>query len=220
MGQRSSAPPSPRTRVRRIAELADYEQATLHAILDEAYVCHIAFHDGESSHCIPTACWRIDNHLYIHGSNGSRMVKALLGGAQASVAVTHIDGLVLAKSAFSHSMNYRSAVIYGVFEQIRGNAKKMEAMDVFMDKLAPGRRHEARTGNAKELAATNVLRISLDEAAAKVSNNGPSDKDEDLDLPVWAGVLPLVTMHGSPIGTGNDGVATPDYVTRWANDNN
>ena len=207
--------PSPRTRVRRLPELADYEQKSLFDILDEAYVCNIAFNDGESTHCIPTACWRIDDYLYIHGSNGGRLTKALLGGAQASVSVTHIDGLVLARSAFSHSMNYRSAVIYGFFEQVKGNAKKMEAMDEFMEKIAPGRKDEARPGNEKELAATSVMRISLKEAAAKVSKGGPSDKEEDLNLPVWAGVLPLKVVQGEPIPVDNQLVSTPNYISQW-----
>ncbi len=216
MGQQFSASPSNRTRVRRLPELADYERATLHAIVDEAYVCHIAFHDGESSHCIPTACWRVDNHLYIHGSNGSRLVKALLAGAQASIAITHMDGLVLAKSAFSHSMNYRSAVMYGHFEEIEGNSAKMDAMDDFMDKIALGRRHEARIGNTKELDATKVLRMSLDEAVAKISDGGPSDKEEDRDLPVWTGVLPLGMRRGEPIPADNGELPTPSYVSGWS----
>ncbi|MES2743729.1 MAG: pyridoxamine 5'-phosphate oxidase family protein [Pseudomonadota bacterium] len=217
MAQQFPAPPSARTRVRRLAELADYDRLTLYAIVDAAYVCHIAFHDGDSSHCIPTACWRAGHYLYIHGSNGSRLIKTLLAGAQASIAITHMDGLVLAKSAFSHSMNYRSAVIYGCFEEIEGNGAKMDAMDAFMDKIAPGRQHEARTGNEKELAATTVLRVSLDEAAAKISAGGPMDKEEDLHLPVWAGVLPLATCHGQPIPADNGALPTPAYVTNWCN---
>lgn len=207
--------PSTRTRVRRLAELADYEQESIFDILDEAYVCNIAFNDGENIHCIPTACWRIDDFLYIHGSNGGRLTKALLGGAQASVSVTHIDGLVLARSAFSHSMLYRSVVIYGFFELVKGNARKMEALDAFMEKIAPGRKNDARPGNEKELAATSVMRISLNEAAAKISKNGPSDKEEDLDLPVWAGILPLKVARGEPIPFASQSLPTPEYVARW-----
>lgn len=210
--------PSPKTRIkiRRLPELADYDRQTLYAILDETYVCHIAFSDGESIHCIPTACWRVGNYLYTHGSNGSRLTKALLSGQQVSIAVTHIDGLVLAKSAFSHTMNYRSAVIYGEFEKITASAEKLEAMNAFMDKIAIGRKHEARPGNRQELAATSVMRIALDEAASKVSNKGPIDKPEDIDLPVWAGVLPLVTNRGEPIAANNGELATPDYIAAWA----
>nr|AAP49342.1 Uvs039 [uncultured bacterium] len=215
MNKHSPSAPSQRTRVRRLPELANYERATLYEIIDEAYVCHIAFNDGESTHCMPTACWRDADYLYIHGSNGGRLTKILLAGAQVSIAITHVDGLVLARSAFSHTMNYRSAVIYGVFEAIEGNVNKMAAMDVFMDKIAAGRKNEARPGNDKELAATSVLRISLAEAATKISNTHPVDKEEDLNLPVWAGVLPMTVQHGEPIHADNGAIATPDYVTRW-----
>ena len=208
--------PSARTRIRRIPELASYEREALYQIIDESYVCHIAFHDGENTHCIPTACWRDQDFLYVHGSNGGRLTKMLLGRRQVSIAITHVDGLVLAKSAFSHTMNYRSAIIYGAFEMLEGNEQKLAAMDVFMDKIAAGRKHEARPGNDKELAATSVLRISLVEAASKISNNGPVDKEEDVDLPVWAGVLPLRVVHDAPIPAENGALAIPDYVTQWA----
>lgn len=211
-----TASPTARTRVKRLAEKASYDTQTLYDILDETYVCHIAFHDNGSTHCIPTACWRDGHYLYIHGSNGSRLIKALASGIQCAIAVTHIDALVLAKSAFNHSMNYRSAVIYGQFETVAGNELKAAAMDMFMDKIATGRKHEARPGDAQELAATHVLKISLDEAAAKISNkNMPEDKEEDLDLPVWAGILPMRITHGEPIAMDNSEVQIPDYVRNW-----
>ncbi|WP_062064320.1 pyridoxamine 5'-phosphate oxidase family protein [Cellvibrio sp. OA-2007] len=216
MNNSHTTAPSPRTRIRRIPELASYDRSALYQIIDESYVCHIAFHDGENSHCIPTACWRDEDFLYIHGSNGGRLTKMLLGRRQVSIAITHVDGLVLAKSAFSHTMNYRSAVIYGAFELIEGREQKLAAMDVFMDKIAAGRKQEARPGNDKELAATSVLRISLVEAASKISNTLPVDKEEDLDLPVWAGVLPLRVVHGEPIHANSEGLTTPDYVKNWA----
>lgn len=216
MKKENGGAPSARSRVRRIAELADYNHQTLYDILDEAYACHIAFNDCESSHCIPTACWRDSHYLYIHGSNGGRLAKALAGGAQVSVAVTHIDGLVLARSAFNHSMHYRSAVIYGQFELVTENAQKIKALDAFMDKIATGRKHEARPGNDKELAATSVLRIKLDEASVKISKNAPEDKEEDVNLPVWAGVLPLKTTREEPIPAENGTLATPTYVSNWA----
>lgn len=212
----AAKPPTPRTRIRRLPEFANYEKSALYAIIDEAYVCHIAFSEGDSTHCIPTACWRIDNHLYIHGSNGSRLTKTLLSGAQISIAITHIDGLVLARSAFNHSMHYRSAVIYGMFEEVEGDIEKMAALDALMDKIAPGRKNEARPGDKSELGATRVLRISLDEAVTKISNNPPADKPEDEGLPVWAGVLPIFTAHGEPIPAENNGINTPDYVATWA----
>ena len=177
LNERTVLAPSARTTIRRLPELANRDCDMLYRIVDEAYVCHIAFIADQDTHCIPTAHWRKDDHLYIHGSNGSRMIKALGAGAQACVALTLLDGLVLAKSAFNHSMNYRSAVVYGRFEFVDGSAEKLAAMDTFMDKIAEGRKDEARRGNAKEINATSVLRISLAEAAVKVSASLPSDKE-------------------------------------------
>lgn len=220
MNQQSPGAPSKRTRVRRLAERASYDQKTLYEIVDAAYLCNIAFNDGESTHCIPTACWRQENYLYVHGSNGGRLTKILAAGTQVSIAITHLDGLVLARSAFNHTMNYRSAVIYGTFEIVDGSQQKMAALDAFMDKIAAGRKHEARPGDVNELAATSVLRIPLTEAATKINNNGPEDKPEDLDLPVWAGVLPMAVKYGEPVQS-NIGqrspaeIPVPVYVQQW-----
>ncbi|NTX28850.1 pyridoxamine 5'-phosphate oxidase family protein [Burkholderia pyrrocinia] len=217
MNDQTLSSPTSRTTIRRLPELANRDRTMLHRIVDDAYVCHVAFSDGQDTHCIPTAHWRRGDDLYIHGSNGSRMIKALSAGAQASVAITLLDGLVLAKSAFSHSMNYRSAVIYGQFDVVAGGAEKLAALDVLMDKIAVGRKHEARPGNSKEINATSVLRISLAEAAVKVSDSLPSDKEEDLALAVWAGILPLKTTRGTPIhADGNGSVPVPNYVRNWA----
>lgn len=207
-------PPSDRTRIRRIAENADYERSTLHAIIDAAYVCHVAFADDKGTHCIPTACWREGEYLYLHGSNGGRLIKLLAKGTLACVTVTHIDGLVLARSAFHHSMNYRSAMIYGQFEVV---PEKAAALDTFMRHLAPGREHQARPGSAKELAATTVMRIGLDESACKVRSGGPEDDAEDLQLPVWAGVLPLRSQRMAPLPDALCSVPAPDYVQHWGN---
>lgn len=210
--------PSPRTRVRRIAERAHYERDTLYAILDAAYVCHVAFADEHGVHCIPTACWREGDHLYIHGSNGSRMLRLAAEGAQVCVTIMHLDGLVLARSAFHHSMNYRSAMIYGAFEVV-GAEHKAAALDAFLHHIAQGRAHEVRAGNRNELAATTVLRLPLDEAAAKIRTGGPKDDEEDLDRPVWAGVLPLALTPLAPQpepGAAAPESGVPDYVTAWA----
>lgn len=215
MNDQTTLSSTSRTTIRRLPELASHDRTMLHHIVDDAYVCHIAFGDGQNTHCIPTAHWRRGDALYIHGSNGSRMVKALSAGAQACVAMTLLDGLVLARSAFNHSMNYRSAVIYGQFDVIDSSAEKRAALDALMDKIAPGRKHEARPGNSKELDATRVLRISMAEAAVKISDSLPSDKDEDLGLAVWAGILPLKTTRGAPVHADGN-VAVPDYVRNWA----
>jgi uncharacterized protein len=208
-----TAAPSDRTRIRRIAENAHYDATTLHAILDAAYVCHVAFVDDKGTHCIPTACWREGDYLYIHGSNGGRLIKLLAKGTQACVTVTHIDGLVLARSAFNHSMNYRSAMVYGQFEKVDD---KRAALDAFMRHIAPGREDEARKGNDKEFAATTVMRISLAEAACKVRSGGPIDDAEDMGVAAWAGVLPLVQQRGAPVTDPLCTVPAPGYVRGWA----
>ncbi|OYD51520.1 pyridoxamine 5'-phosphate oxidase family protein [Acidovorax kalamii] len=206
-------PATDRTRIRRVAENARYDRATLHAIIDAAYLCHVAFADDKGTHNIPTACWREGEHLYIHGSNGGRMVKWLLQGAQACVTITHLDGLVLARSAFNHSMNYRSAMVYGRFEPV---ADKHAALAALMDHIAVGRQAEIRAGNDKEFAATTVLRISLDEAACKVRSGAPVDDAEDMLHPVWAGVLPLVQVRGAPVADTRNTAPVPSYVAAWA----
>lgn len=211
----TSVPPSLRTRVRRVAQRGQYDRVTLHALLDEAYVCHVAFADEHGVHCIPTACWREGDYLYIHGSNGSRMLKLAGSGAQFCVTVTHLDGLVLARSAFNHSMNYRSAVIYGVFEAVPDDHKSA-ALDVFLEGIAPGRSKEVRPGNAKELAATTVLRVALNEAACKVRTGGPKDDEEDMGLAVWAGVLPMGLSPLAPVVDETAArIGAPDYVRQW-----
>jgi nitroimidazol reductase NimA-like FMN-containing flavoprotein (pyridoxamine 5'-phosphate oxidase superfamily) len=212
----AALPPSERTRVRRIADNANYERATLHAIIDDAYLCHIAFGDAHGAHCIPMACWREGDYLYVHGSNGGRLVKLLAQGAQICVTITHLDGLVLAKTAFNHSMNYRSAMIYGVFEKVGDEAAKRRAMQLFMDHIAVGRHDEVRQGNDKEFDATTILRISLEEAACKVRSGGPNDTAEDLALPGWAGVLPFEVKRTAPVRHEACTAPDPAYVSSWA----
>ncbi|WP_354669833.1 pyridoxamine 5'-phosphate oxidase family protein [Janthinobacterium sp. SUN033] len=211
----TALPPSPRTRVRRVAELASYEQTTLHAILDAAYLCHIAFRDDKGSHCIPTACWRIGGHLYIHGSNGSRMLKQLLLDGGACVTVSHLDGLVLARSAFNHTMNYRSAMVYGQFEKVSDIGQQHAAMDALMEKLAPGRLTQVRGGSTKEYAATTVLRIALDECAVKQRTGGPLDDAGDMAHAVWTGELPFTHGRGAAIADALNTCDIPAYAAAW-----
>jgi nitroimidazol reductase NimA-like FMN-containing flavoprotein (pyridoxamine 5'-phosphate oxidase superfamily) len=210
----TASAPSARTRVRRIPTYAHYDTATLHAIIDDAYLCHIAFVDEQGSHCIPTACWREDGHLYIHGSNGSRMLKRLTE-SETCVTITHLDGLVMARSAFNHSMNYRSAMIYGRFEVVADEAERHRTMEAFMEKLAPGRQAEIRPGSDKEYAATTIMRIALDEAACKVRSGGPTDDEEDLSWPAWAGVLPFARVPMKPVTDPACTVDAPAYVIGW-----
>jgi nitroimidazol reductase NimA-like FMN-containing flavoprotein (pyridoxamine 5'-phosphate oxidase superfamily) len=209
----NTTPPSVRTQVRRIPRNASYDFETICSIVDQAYICHIAFSDGQGAHCIPTACWREGSHLYIHGSNGSRMLKRLLE-QDACVTITHLDGLVMARSAFNHSMNYRSVMIYGRFAEVCGDDKR-PAMEAFMEHLAPGRQASVRGGNDKEYAATSVLRISLDEAACKARSGPPKDDDEDMAVAAWVGVLPLAVTRAAPVTDAACTVPPPDYVLGW-----
>ncbi|WP_370152893.1 pyridoxamine 5'-phosphate oxidase family protein [Ferrovibrio sp.] len=190
-------PPSPRSRVRRVADRGHYDAATLHAILDAAHVCHVGFVQDGQPVVIPTACWREGDHLYIHGSTKSRMAMALAEGIPACVTVTLLDGLVLARSAFHHSMNYRSVVAFGRFEKL-DDAAKLAALEAFTEHLAPGRWAEIRGPNRQEFKATMVLRLPLTEASAKIRRGPPKDDAEDMALPVWAGVLPFAAGFGRP----------------------
>lgn len=213
-GMSPAAPPSERTRVRRLADRARYERETIEAIVDEAFFCHLGFADKDQVHVIPTACWRVGEHLYIHGSNGSRLVRALQSGQEACVNITHLDGLVLARSAFNHSMNYRSVSIYGAFETVEGAAKEA-ALAVFMERIGAGRQEQIRRGSAKELAATTVLRVGLAESAAKVSDGGPEVDPGDEHIVAWTGVLPLRLVPQAPVPDAGHDAAAPQYVTQW-----
>jgi uncharacterized protein len=206
--------PTPRTLVRRIAERGCYDRSVIDEIIDLAWHCHVAFSAAGSVHCIPTACWRERDHLYIHGSNGSRLLRALGDGAQACVCITHIDGLVLARSAFNHSMNYRSVVIYGRFERV-SEADKPLALQRFMQRIDAGRVNEARAPDPNELAATTILCISIRETSAKIRNGGAEDDEGDLKLPVWSGVLPMGIQHFDPIRNADCTVEAPSYIERW-----
>jgi nitroimidazol reductase NimA-like FMN-containing flavoprotein (pyridoxamine 5'-phosphate oxidase superfamily) len=210
----AALPPSARTRVRRIPEFARYDAATVHAIVDAALVCHIAFAGPDGVHCIPTGCWRQGDHLYIHGSNGSRMLKVLQSGVSVAVTITLLDGLVLARSAFNHALNYRSAVIYGAFEMVP-DAEKPAALAAFLERILPGRQASIRPGDANELAATTVLRIGLHESAAKVRQGPPEDNADDMDWPVWAGVLPMRMTPLAAICDPTCAMMPPPHVTEW-----
>lgn len=208
-----SPAPSPRTRVRRMPERAHYEPDTVAAIVDAAMICTVAFQIDGVVHAIPTLHWREGAHLYIHGAKASRMLKALTAG-EACVTIALADGLVLARSAMHHSMNYRSEVIYGRFEAVTDPAHKLASLRALIDGLYPGRWETLRPISAKELNATALLRIALDEASAKVRDAGVKDDEEDLDWPVWAGVIPLRTVLGEPV-TETDSVGRETPPTRF-----
>jgi nitroimidazol reductase NimA-like FMN-containing flavoprotein (pyridoxamine 5'-phosphate oxidase superfamily) len=191
-------PPSERTRVHREPELARYDRETIDAILDEALYCHVGFvHDGEPV-VIPTIHVRVGDDLLLHGSPAGRMIRSITGRT-VSVAVTLLDGLVLARSVFNHSMNYRSVVLFGTAEAIDDRSLKLEAMRRFTDTLVPGRWGDARVPTDLEFRATTMLRIPIAEASAKVRTGPPEDEDEDLGRDTWAGVVPLRLTAGDPI---------------------
>lgn len=214
MSTSAQASPLNRHVVRRAADRAHYDQDTIHKIIDAAYVCHVSWSAQGHVLCIPTACWRMGDHLYIHGSNGSRMMQNLAQGAQACVAVTLLDGLVLAKSAFSHSMNYRSVVIHGQFEVV-SDADKPAVLDALVEWIYPGRSQQARAANTSELQATTVLAIPLHEAAAKIRNWGPKDKEGDQDWPCWSGVLPMQLQALPPQPEATTDVTQDAFDTHW-----
>lgn len=207
------AAPSARTRVRRLPERAHYDSETVAAIADAATICSVAFQIDGAVHAIPTIHWREGHHLYIHGAKGSRMLKALVEG-EACITIALADGLVLARSAMHHSMNYRSVVIYGRFELVTDAEEKRQSLRAFIEGLYPGRWDTLRPISEKELNATSILRIPLAEASAKIRNSGVKDDDEDLRWPVWAGVIPLNTRTGNP-HSAEDSVSDESPKTRF-----
>lgn len=187
-----------RTRIRRLPEKAVDDVLVLHAILDAARVAHVGFTDDAGSPVVvPTGVARDADRLLLHGSTGSRLFRWLAGGAEVCVAVTLLDGMVLARSAFESSMHYRSAMVFGVAVEVPQNAK-VAALRAMSEAWLPGRWDTLRPPSARELAATMVLALPLEEWSVKVSDGPPDDPDEDLDAPVWAGVLPVLTSYGDP----------------------
>lgn len=182
--------PSDRTRVRREPNRGMYDRETIDAILDEALYCHLGFVVDGQPYVIPTLHARRGDLLYVHGSSASRMLRHAATGAPMCATVTLLDGLVLAKSVFNHSIDYRSVVVLGVARQVEGE-EKTEALRLFTEHVAPGRWDEARQPTATELKATAILALPLDEASAKVRTGPPEDEPEDADLPVWSGVVPV-----------------------------
>ncbi|MFJ6000402.1 pyridoxamine 5'-phosphate oxidase family protein [Streptomyces sp. NPDC092370] len=194
--------PTDRTVPTRSPDRASYDRELVHAILDEAYVCHLGFVRDGAPVVLPTLYARVGERLYVHGSTGSRPLRAA-GQADPGLAVcltvTHVDGLVLARSAFHHSINYRSVVVHGVAHDVTDPEEKRQALDALVDHVVPGRSADSRPANKKELAATAVIRLDLDEVSAKLRTGGVNDEPEDLALPHWAGVVPVRRTYGTPV---------------------
>jgi len=191
--------PTDRTQVKRLPKRGHYERETVCSILDSAFVCHVGFSVDGQPFVIPTNFGRSGDTLYLHGSAASRMLKTLSGGVPVCVTVTHVDGLVLARSAFHHSVNYRSVVILGKAQLVEDPAEKMEALRIFTEHVIKGRWSDVRIPTEQELKATIVLSLPLEEVSAKVRTGGPIDDEADYALPVWAGVLPLETVAKAPL---------------------
>ena len=191
--------PTARTTLKRLPARGVYDADEVYRILDEALVCHVGFVTDGQPFVIPTAFVRIDDRLYIHGSAASRMLRSVSTGIDVCVTVTLVDGLVLARSAFHHSINYRSVVVLGTASVVDEPAEKMEAMRALTEHIIPGRWNDVRWPTDQELKATMVLSLPISEVSAKVRRGPPKDDEEDYDLPVWAGELPLRLRFDAPI---------------------
>ncbi|EGR1561446.1 pyridoxamine 5'-phosphate oxidase family protein [Vibrio sp. sp1] len=208
-----------RTEIKKGAHKAASDVSKLHAIIDESLIAHIAITNESGPVVIPMLAWRVDDYVYIHGANNSRLLRSLKQGVQTCLTFTLFDGWVLARSAFHHSAHYRSAVVFGQFEVVEDNQEKDRLLNHFIEQIAPGRTEQVRLSNEKELKATMLLRIPLTEASVKISNFGVNDDAEDMDIPVWAGVLPYRTVVG-PLQACDDlyeGIAEPDYRSAYSN---
>lgn len=195
----STYTPTARTRVRRLSKRAVYDKAPVHAILDEGFVCHVGFVQDGEPFVIPTLYARSGETLYMHGSGASRMLKTLAQGVAVCVTVTLVDGYVLARSAFHHSMNYRSVTVLGRARLVSDLQEKLRALRAITDHIVPRRWDEVREPNELEMRQTVVLALPLEEVAAKVRVGPPVDDEEDYSLPVWAGVIPMHTRLGEPV---------------------
>lgn len=209
--------PTKRTKLKRLPKRGAFDQATIYQILDEAFICHIGFNIDGQTFVIPTAFGRKGETLFVHGSAASRMMREMSKGIDVCVTVTLVDGLVLARSAFHHSINYRSVVIFGKAEIVTDEAEKNEALFAFTEHLIPNRWNDVRQPNSKELKGTTVLKLEITEASAKVRTGNPVDDEEDYDLDVWAGVIPLKMKAEKPIDDAllKDGIGVPDYAANY-----
>jgi nitroimidazol reductase NimA-like FMN-containing flavoprotein (pyridoxamine 5'-phosphate oxidase superfamily) len=210
--------PTPRSTVRRLAELAAYDVETVEAVLDAGVVAHVGISSHGAPVVIPMAYARVGDTMYVHGSTASRVMRTLKTGDPICITVTIVDGIVLARSAFNMSMNYRSVVVHGRARLVADPEERMTAFRAIMDHLVPGHWNEVRPPNDIELRQTLVTAVKLDEVSAKVRYGPPDDEVEDLDLPVWAGEIPLHTVAGSPIADRGvpDGIQPPASVSRYA----
>ncbi|HEX7679963.1 MAG TPA: pyridoxamine 5'-phosphate oxidase family protein [Thermoanaerobaculia bacterium] len=215
--EQSTSLQSPRTTVKRLAKRGQYGRETINGIIDEALICHVGFVVDGSPVVIPTIHTRIGETLYFHGSGASRMLRSLREGIDACVTITLLDGLVMARSAFHHSMNYRSVVVLGKGREVIDREEKLQVLDSLVEHVCAGRVRDARPPNETELRQTLVIAMPLAEASAKIRSGPPADDEEDYALPIWAGVIPLAVTPSSPIDDERlaAGTPVPEYATRY-----
>ena len=208
--------PTDRTVPTRRKDRARWDRELVHAILDEGFICHLGFVRDGAPVVLPTLYGRVGDRLYVHGSTGSRPLRGSGqdGGLPVCLTVTLVDGIVLARSAFHHSINYRSVVVHGVAHEVTDPAERAVALDAMVEHSVPGRADDSRRANEKELAATAVVRLDLEEVSAKVRSGGPGDEEEDLALPHWSGVLPVTNGYGVPVPADNldPAIEVPGYL--------
>jgi nitroimidazol reductase NimA-like FMN-containing flavoprotein (pyridoxamine 5'-phosphate oxidase superfamily) len=207
--------PTDRTKLRRLPARGSYERTEIEQIIDESLTCHVGFAVDGRPWVVPTIHARVGNQLYLHGAPANHMLSTLAGGIETCVTLTLIDGLVLARSAFHHSMNYRSVMIFGTAIRVDDAAEKADALYALVEHVVPGRMRDARPPSDSELRKTQVLRLPISEASAKVRTGGPIDDDEDLELPIYAGVVPITPTYGAPIPEPEITLAAPDYVVEY-----
>jgi uncharacterized protein len=207
--------PTERTKLRRLPERGVYDRETVHAILDEGFICHVGFVVDGQPYALPTGYARIEETLYLHGSTGSRL--GLRPDLDVGVTVTLLDGIVLARSTFHHSFQYRSMMVLGRTRLVTDQDEKKAALDALVEHFMPGRSADARPGSRRELAATAVLALPLVEVSAKIRTGDPKDDEADYELPVWAGILPLALTPGEPVPDIrlDPAIPVPPYVTQW-----
>ena len=211
-------PQTPRTTLKRLSQRGSYDREVIDQILDEGFICHVGFTTEGRPFVIPTGYARMGDSLVIHGSQASRMLRTLGEGIDVCVTVTLIDGLVLARSAFNHSMNYRSVVVFGRATVVDDSAAKIAALRALSEHMVPGRWDDVRAPNERELQQTTVLFLPLAEASAKVRTGPPLDDDEDYGLPVWAGVIPLRLVAEPPVADARLSASSeaPKYAVEYA----
>ena len=199
MNKNSNPDSNARSKIKRLKERGSYDKETIYKIIDEAYYCHVSFVIDGQPYIIPTIHARIDDEIILHGSVASRMLKHIQAGSKVCIAITHLDGLVLARSVFHHSMNYRSVVMFGNGKLITGKEEKIKAAKAITDHIIPGRWDDARRLNQKELDSTSFVSITIEDASAKMRTGPPLDEEDDYQLPVWAGVIPITQLKGNPV---------------------